>query len=44
MKREYAVFERDGWRCTVPGALSFELGVRAGRAPLARYHSGERVA
>ncbi len=95
MKREYAVFERDGWRCTVPGcssrrnlhahhivfrsagggdeaenqtslcafhhlrgvhagtvrvqgtapgALWFELGVRAGRAPLARYRSGERVA
>ncbi len=95
MKREYAVFERDGWRCTVPGcssrrnlhahhivfrsagggdeaenqtslcafhhlrgvhagtvrvqgtapgALWFELGMRAGRAPLARYRSGERVA
>ncbi len=95
MKREYAVFERDGWRCTVPGcssrrnlhahhivfrsagggdeaenqtslcafhhlrgvhagtvrvqgtapgALWFELGVRAGQPPLARYRSGERVA
>ncbi len=95
MKRECAVFERDGWRCTVPGCssrrnlhahhivfrsagggdepenqtslcafhhlrgvhagtvrvegmaprgLRFALGVRAGRAPLARYRAGERVA
>jgi len=90
-----AVFERDGWRCTVPGCTSqrslhahhvrfrsaggsdalanlttlcaahhqrgvhagvvrvsgeapdglcFELGVRPGRPPLARYRSGDRVA
>jgi hypothetical protein len=92
--RHLAVFERDGWRCTVPGCTSqrnlqahhvrfrsagggdetanlttlcaahhhrgvhagvvriggrapdglwFELGVRAGRPPLARYRSGDRV-
>jgi hypothetical protein len=95
LRREYAVFERDGWRCTVPGCTSrrnfhahhihfrsagggdeltnlttlcafhhlrgvhagglrvrgaapadlcFELGVRAGHTPLARYRSGDRVA
>jgi hypothetical protein len=93
--RRFAVFERDGWRCTIPGCTSqrnlhahhvrfrsagggdedanlttlcaahhhrgvhagrvrvggrapdglwFELGVRAGRPPLVRYHSGDRVA
>lgn len=94
-RRELAIFERDGWRCTVPGcssrrnlhrhhirfrsaggcdgpenqttlcafhhlrgvhegririggqapdALWFELGTRSGRAPLARFRSGDRVA
>ncbi len=93
--KRFAVFERDGWRCTVPGCtaqrnlhthhirfrsaggsdeptnlttlcaahhhrgvhagavriggnapegLWFELGVRPGQAPLARYRSGDRVA
>ncbi len=93
--REHRVFERDGWRCTVPGcssyrnlhdhhivfraaggsddlgnrttlcawhhlrgvhaarvqcrgtapdALTFELGLRAGREPLLRYAPGERQA
>ena len=95
MGKKYAIFERDDWRCTVPGctsrrnlqahhvvfrsaggsdalenqttlcahhhhrgvhagtvrilgtapgALRFELGTRAGRPPLVRYGSGDRVA
>lgn len=94
LARKYAVFERDGWRCTVPGCTSyrnlqdhhirfrsaggsdalenrttlcafhhlrgvhagrvscrglapeglmFELGLRVGREPLARYAAGDRV-
>jgi hypothetical protein len=94
-RKRYRIFERDGWRCTVPGCTSqrnlhehhitfrsaggsdapenlttlcafhhqrgvhggtvrvsgeapaglwFELGTREGRAPLARYRSGDRVA
>jgi len=95
VRREHRVFERDGWRCTVPGCssyrnlhdhhivfraaggsnelgnrttlcawhhlrgvhaarvrcsgtapdgLSFELGLRAGRAPLLCFAPGERLA
>jgi hypothetical protein len=94
IRSHYRVFERDGWRCTVPGctsrrnlqahhivfrsaggddseanqttlcafhhqrgvhggtlrvtgsapgALHFELGTRAGRPPLVRYRSGDRL-
>jgi hypothetical protein len=35
--KEYRVFERDGWRCTV-------LGVRRGREPRVAYASGDRLA
>ena len=31
-------------RGCAPGALEFELGIRPGRAPLARFRSGDRVA
>jgi hypothetical protein len=94
VRREHRVFERDGWRCTVPGCssyrnlhdhhiafraaggsdepgnrttlcawhhlrgvhasrvhcsgtapdgLAFELGLRAGQAPLLRFAPGERL-
>jgi hypothetical protein len=95
LRKPYRVFERDGWRCTVPGCssrrnlhahhivfrsagggedpanlttlcayhhhrgvhaglvgirgrapgdLRFELGLRRGQPPLARYRSGDRIA
>jgi hypothetical protein len=51
VRREHLVFERDGWRCTVPGCSSgsapdrlvFELGLRPGREPLLRYGPGEAL-
>jgi hypothetical protein len=36
MKREHRVFARDGWRCTVPDRLRFELGIRAARTTAAK--------
>ena len=43
LQRAHRVFERDAWRCRgkAPGGLRFDLGLRPGRPPLARYRSGD---